>query len=109
MSEKTTLTEDFLTFTAANPHVWFALRDLALEWRRMGKTKCGISLLFGRARWELSMRTDTADAFELNDHFQAFYARALMRFEPELAGMFNLRSAPEADAWIATFDQEAAA
>lgn len=102
------LTQQFLDFHAENPHVYLALRDLARDWMREGKTKCGMGLLYNVARWRLSLRTNGEGMFELNDHHQAFYARALMRFEPDLDGLFDLRRAPEADAWIASFDEEAA-
>ncbi|MEU7817073.1 hypothetical protein [Pseudonocardia sp. NPDC049154] len=103
-----TMTEAFLEFHRANPHVYRALRDLARNWLTQGKTKCSITLLYNVARWSLSLRTEGEGMFELNDHYQAYYARALMRFEPDLAGMFNIRTAPEADSWIASFDEAAA-
>lgn len=99
---KPTWTEKFLAFHAANPHVYLALRDLARDWVRQGKTKCGMGLLYNVARWKMSLRTEGEDLFELNDAYQAFYARALMFFEPDLAGLFNLRKAPEADEWVAS-------
>lgn len=98
-----TTTERFLAFHQANPHVYTTLLRLAREWRHRGKSKCGISLLYSRVRWELSLELATADAFEMNDHYQAFYARALMHFNPELAGLFDLRRAPEADTWIGAY------
>jgi hypothetical protein len=104
-----TLTEAFLDFHAANPHVYIALRDLAREWRAEGKVKCGMGLLYNTARWRLSLRTRGEEVFELNDHYQAFYSRALMHFEAELDGLFNLRRAPEADAWIADVRAKVAA
>lgn len=109
-SEPPTLsyTEAFLEFHKANPHVYLALRDLAVDWLDEGKRKCSITLLYNVCRWRMSLRTEGAGMFELNDHHQAFYARALMRFEPRLAGMFDIRRSPEADAWIATFGSAAA-
>lgn len=106
------MTERFLAFNKANPTVWGTLRDLAREWVASGKSKCGISLLYGTCRWRLSLEIVGAEQFELNDHFQAYYSRALMHFEPDLAGLFDLRRAPAADAWIAQYqrgdDNEAA-
>lgn len=95
-----TLTERFLAFHATNPQVYVILRRLAREWLTRGKGKCGIALLYNRCRWELTMAIEGEDVFELNDHYQAFYSRALMFFETELAGMFDTRRAPEADRWI---------
>lgn len=99
---KLSWTEKFLAFHQGNPHVYLALRDLAREWVGEGKVKCGMGLLYNTARWRLSLKTHDEGMFELNDAYQAFYSRALMHFEPELAGLFNLRQAPEADAWAAT-------
>lgn len=95
-----TLTERFLTFHRVNPQVYVVLKRLAREWLKAGKGKCGIALLYNRCRWELTMAIEGEDVFELNDHYQAFYSRALMFFEPELAGLFDIRRAPEADRWI---------
>ena len=100
--------EAFLAFHHANPHVWAALKELALDWRREGKKKCGVALLYNVARWRLSLRTEGDGMFELNDLWQSWYARALMHFVPELDGMFETRRAPEADAWIARLKNEAA-
>lgn len=111
-ADEPSLTDRFLAFHAANPHVYFTLRDLAREWiRETGKEKCSITLLYNKARWELAIRSHGEDDYELNDHYQAFYARALMQFEVDLAGLFHLRRAPEADRWIAQYqdDDEAAA
>lgn len=104
-----TMTEEFLEFHRANPRVWDALVTLAREWRHAGKARCGIALLYNTVRWKLSMEIEGDGAFELNDHYQAFYARALMHFVPELDGMFEVRRAAEADAWIAQYQPKAAA
>lgn len=100
-TDEPTMTERFLQFHRQNPRVYRTLRRLAHEWRAAGKGKCGISLLYSRCRWELSMEIEGENAFELNDHFQAYYARGLM-LEPPLTGLFDLRRAPEADVWIAS-------
>lgn len=103
------MTEEFLEFHRTNPQVWDALVKLAREWRRAGKSRCGIALLYNKVRWQLSLEIAGDGTFELNDHYQAFYARALMHFRPELDGMFELRRAAEADAWIAQYLPPAAA
>ncbi len=81
----------FEAFHAANPHVYDELVRSARTYREQtGRTKCGMSLLFGRVRWVLSLRTE-GDAFKLNNNFAPFYSRLLMEREPDLAGMFDLR------------------
>jgi hypothetical protein len=101
VDRKVTLTEAFEQFHSANRHVAEALRDLAFDWLNQGKAKCSITLLYNVVRWKMSLEVDGDGEFQLNDHYQAFYARALMIKHPELSGMFNLRSAPEADAYAA--------
>lgn len=103
------ITARFLAFHQGNPQVYRTLVGLAREWRLSGKTKCGIELLWNTCRWRLSMAIEGEDSFELNNDFKSFYSRALMYFEPDLAGLFDLRRAPEADAWIAQYTGEVAA
>jgi hypothetical protein len=98
-----THTEAFLEFHRNNPQVYVTLRDLAREWTNGGKTKCGIELLWNTCRWRLSLAIKGDAQFELNNNHKSFYARALMHFEKDLAGIFDLRRAPEADAWIAQY------
>lgn len=106
---KRTRTEAFLEFHAANPEVWTTLVRMARDWLAAGKGRCSIDLLVSYIRWETTMQMVGTDQFELNDHHSTFYARALMHFHPELDGMFELRSSPEADAWIEQYKNQAAA
>lgn len=106
--EQDDLTAEFLEFHERNPHVYSTLRDLARQWRRSGKGRCGISMFYGTVRWQLSLKIEGDELFELNDHHQAFYSRALMHFEPDLAGLFELRRAAAADAWIGQYRRTAA-
>lgn len=101
------LTAAFLAFHAANPHVYDVLVSEARRWRATGREKYGIDMLFNRARWVLSIET-TGEPFKLNDHDRSFYARLIMARESDLVGIFDLRRAAEADAWIASFDEDAA-
>lgn len=97
-----TTTADFLAFHRANPNVYTTLRRLAKDWLRAGKGHCSMTLLYNIVRWRESLLIEGNGLFELNDHYVPFYSRALMHYEPELRGMFALRRAPEADAWIRT-------
>ena len=90
----------FDRFHADNPKVYETLVRLAREWvGRTGRHKLGIATLFERARWEIALATTDAD-FKLNNSYRAYYARLIMRREPDLSGLFDLR-ASEADQWIA--------
>jgi hypothetical protein len=83
--------ELFAEFHEANPHVYDELVKAARLFREQtGRDKCGMSLLFGRARWVLSLQT-SGDAFRLNNNFVPFYSRLVMAQEPDLAGMFDTR------------------
>ncbi len=83
----------FATFHAANPHIYTELVTLARQARSRGYRRIGIELLFAAMRWNRMMRT-TADefGFKLNDHFTSRYARLIMAREPDLDGIFALRS-----------------
>jgi hypothetical protein len=100
-----TKTEQFLAFHKANPDFYKTLVRFAREVKAHGREKYGMSNVMGRARWAFDVETvspDDEDAFELNDHVGPYYARALMTFEPDLDGLFNVRSTKESepDAWI---------
>lgn len=89
----------FNDFHQDNPHVYATLVRLAREYRdTTGRDKCGMSLLFGRARWELALSTSDEEP-TLNNNYAAFYARLIMATEPDLRGFFNVRTSV-ADAWI---------
>ena len=90
----------FDRFHADNPRVYEVLVRLAREWvARFGSHKLGIATLYERTRWEISLATSDPD-FKLNNNFRAYYARLIMLREPDLKGLFDLRSS-EADEWIA--------
>lgn len=93
-------TDAFLRFHRDNPQVYIALRDLARDWRRTGKPKCGIRMFYEAVRWRFSMKIVGGGMYEMNDHHMAFYARALMHYEADLDGLFDTRKSIEADAWI---------
>lgn len=91
--------ERFEAFHAANPRVYHVLLRLAREWTtRTGLHKLGIKTLYERARWEIAIATSDPH-YKLNNNHTAWYARLLMAENPDLAGMFDLRTS-EADKWI---------
>jgi len=101
--ENVSMTEAFRRFHAKNPHVYDVLVQLAREWKARGKGPTGIALFYERARWELSLALDSDGMFGLSQNHRAFYARAIMLKERDLAGVFTLKAAPEADAWAADY------
>lgn len=93
------IAQRFTQFHASNPAVYTTLVRLAREWvQRTGRHKLGIATLFERARWELVITTNDPE-FRLNNSYRAWYARLIMRQEPDLAALFDLR-ASEADDYI---------
>lgn len=86
-----TIQERFQAFDAANPHVYRALREIALNLKRAGHERYSIKGLFEVLRFDYSMRTASDDGFKLNNIFSSRYARKLMDEEPELRGFFETR------------------
>lgn len=82
--------ERFESFHDLNPHVYDALRELALRARGAGRTHYGIKSLFEVLRWSYLIQTQ-GDEFKLNNNYHAHYARLLMTEEPDLEGFFELR------------------
>lgn len=83
------LEESFKRFHAANPHVYEALKAVAL-WCKRNNKRMGIKAIYERIRWEYSIST-TGSPYKLNNNHAPFYARALMKNEPELSGFFETR------------------
>lgn len=85
-----TIETRFAKFHALNPHVFNALRDLALSLKQGGRQQYSIAGLFEILRFRGALRTQ-GDGFKLNNSYRALYARKLMREVPGLAGFFETR------------------
>lgn len=91
----------FDKFHTDNPHVYDVLVGLCREWRRKHPDRhVGIDSMFGAARWSVMLETSDAD-YKLRNDFKPFYARLIIHRETDLAGVFELRPAREADLWLA--------
>lgn len=99
-----TMESRFERFHAMNPHVFAALKELALSLRHSGRQQYGIAALFEVLRFRGALRTQ-GDGFKLNNNYRALYARKLMREVPELAGFFETRHRPSAAAEEAALEQ----
>jgi hypothetical protein len=88
---RATLPERFEDFHEANPHVYDALRGLAMELVAHGRRRGAIAQLFEVLRWQYAISTVGDDDFMLNNDYRAFYARLLMSREPALWEFFELR------------------
>ena len=82
--------ESFSAFHRANPHVFRALRQLAMDMKAKGHQRYSINGLFEVLRWHYAMATN-GDDFKLNNNYRALYARLLMERVPLLLNFFHLR------------------
>lgn len=89
-TKKGSIQEMFEEFDELNPHVYEALKELALKAKRSGAKKLGIKALYEILRWNYMLQTGGAE-YKLPNDFHSRYARKLMENEPELANMFNTR------------------
>ena len=80
-------------FHEANPKVYVELRALARQTLHAGRNCLGIGVLWEVMRWHRSLVHDGAEDFKLNNNYRAWYARELMRREPELVNFFEIRGA----------------
>lgn len=92
VSHEATLLERAQAFHEANPKVYREFRRLAFILFERGHKHFGAKLITEQMRWTWMMRTVDASGFKLNNNHTAFYARLLMENEPELAGVFTIRT-----------------
>ncbi len=85
-----TIAERFAAFHELNPHVYAALRTLALRLHGTGRRRGSIKQLFEVLRYEYSLRTE-GDEYKLNNNYHSRYARLLMENEQALQGWFETR------------------
>lgn len=91
--------ERFEEFHRDNPVVYRTLVTLARQWvDQTGRHKMGINALVERTRWEVAITTSDPD-FKINNSYAPYYARVIMRDEPDLDGIFDLRRSA-ADEWL---------
>jgi hypothetical protein len=82
----------FWIFHRDNPRVYVELLRLAKVAQAFGRKRVGVRMLWEVMRWAITIEThDPLSEYKLNDHYMAHYARMLMRENPELDGMFELR------------------
>ncbi|MGC4950042.1 hypothetical protein ACLQ2N_28060 [Streptomyces sp. DT224] len=80
------ITEQFRTFDAHNPHVFRALERMAAGRLAAGATRISLKHLFEDLRRQLPQ----GDA-GLNNNYTALYARQLISQHPHWASAFELR------------------
>jgi hypothetical protein len=90
VSKEATIQDRFEAFEKANPHVYAALRTLALQMLGNGVRQYGIKGLFEILRWQFALQTN-GEPFRLCNDYTSRYARLLIERNPELDGFFELR------------------
>ena len=84
--------KDFIAWFPLNMHVIEAFERYAIELKRNGNREYySIQAILERLRWD-SILEDSALDYKLNNNHAACISRILMRLNPELDGMFQLRS-----------------
>lgn len=82
--------DSFRRFHQENPHVYLELVKLARRLRSRGNDRLSINMLFEVLRYRVALRTQ-GDTFKLNNNYRSYYARMIMRREPDLREAFELR------------------
>ena len=94
--KKGSIHDRFIKFHEENPHVYKKLLNLAHIAKAAGRNKISMKLLFEKLRWDYIIDTKRPEGeFRLNNNFTSYYARMIMRRNPDLAGMFELRNQNE--------------
>ena len=85
-----TIEQAFDRFHEANPHIYEAIVELALQAKGRGFDCWSINGIFEVLRWNVSMHTDE-EAPRLSNNYRSRYARLVMRRHPELDGFSTTR------------------
>lgn len=83
--------EQFYAFHKANPHIFTALRGMALQMVALGHKSGSARFLCEKLRWDISMQAEGVKGnYAIPTSCPAYYARALMLVEPGLVGFFTV-------------------
>jgi len=86
-----TIEERFAQFHSANPHVYAALRELAIAEAERGARRISPKLLFEQLRAGSLATAQSDDPYRLNNIYTSRYARLLAN-EPGLMGRIPTRT-----------------
>lgn len=81
----------FWIFHEENPDVYWELKRLAEQLRERGHRTYGMKGLFEVLRWHRDLQT-VGNEFKMCNTYTAWYARLLMKNEPDLYMFFRLRA-----------------
>jgi hypothetical protein len=88
--QRSKLEQAFWDFHEEHPSVYDTLVMLARDWKERRVQRIGIATVFETARYLLEIERDD-DGLKLNNNHRAYYARLIMRDEPDLEDIFRLR------------------
>jgi hypothetical protein len=100
-NKKIDIMEMFRLFHNKNPHVYTTLLEMARKASKNGSKQCSIKMLFEVLRWRTNIETDRIDEFKISNSLTAPYARHIMAENPELVGIFNLKTSVTDDHFYA--------
>jgi hypothetical protein len=90
MNTNMTIQTQFEDFHMANPHIYTEIVSMAREWKKVGKRKLGIGMVFEVLRWNTAITTKSLD-FKLNNNYRSRYVRLIEEQESDLVGIFRTR------------------
>ena len=88
----------FWDFHRGNPVVLAMLRQYALVAKERKRDRYSIAIITEVIRWHVDIETSGSE-FKLNNSYQAYYARLLMHYEPDLKHFFRTCKVPGEDKW----------
>lgn len=80
----------FWAYHQSNPQIYSKLVEFARAAKLAGRTRLGIAMLFERLRWD-TMIGALGETTKLCNTYRAFYARLIMKNEPDLVDFFSTR------------------
>jgi len=83
----------FLRFHRRHPEVYRKLEEMTRQARAKGIEKYSLYSMYQALRWHTSLEglPENGEPFKLTNDFQPFYARLIMKKNPDLKGFFELR------------------
>lgn len=99
-----TFAEMFEKYHEDHPEVYDFFVESLRRWKKHSLVgdKCSMAMLIGHFRFTRPDKISDELGFKFNDHVGPFYARLIMREEPDLHGVFTVRQS-HADRWIDTY------
>lgn len=84
------LDDRFAAWISANPEVYTAAREIALDLVERGHKRAGIKAIAERMRWLHMVQTQGGE-YLIDNSMLSRLARLLMERNPQLAGFFEIR------------------